>query len=304
MHRLPDAMNTPHRLSRVLLLFTLGCAASPEVALEDGDQGGAAGADTTGAGGNINSGGGAGDPGDAGATQADSGGVGGAGDADAFLTAESEAIEIHWFNFFDGGYRFERRLDQLSPEQLGLADAIEVVPSSGDCWEDATEMSITVTGGDTAREFSANEYTGTCGRDGTLVNFEAVSDLLDTVECLPAQGYDGRSAETAPSVLPGDGCWHGLFNGSGTTPQWWFRMEIPTAGEYQISLDRCGDRALALDLFEHDATTEVASTSGQGECPVLLHAFADAGSYALRVQMLSGTYAGDFFLAFEAISAP
>ena len=79
--------------------------------------------------------------------------------------------------------------------------------------------------------------------------------------------------------------------------------EIPAAGEYQISLDACGDRTLRFDLFEDDTTTELTSTSGEGECPVLTHAFADAGSYALRIQMLSGGYAGDFFLAIESTSA-
>jgi hypothetical protein len=294
---------TPHRLLRGLVLFALGCTSS-EAPLEDDDQGGAGGKEVAGAGGNTNTGG---DAGDAGATQADAAGAAGAGagaGASGILAAESEAIEIHGFNFFSGGHRFERRLDQLSPEQLALAEAIRVVPSTGDCWEDAIEMSIVVTAGAAERAFVANEYTGTCGRDGTLVDFEAVSALLDTVECLPAQGYDGGSAETAPSIVPDDGCRHGLFNASGATPDWWFRMEIPAAGEYRISLDACGDRVLLLDLFEEDATTEVASTSGEGECPVLTHAFADAGSYALRVQMLSGVYAGDFFLALETSSVP
>lgn len=221
----------------------------------------------------------------------------------SIITAESEAIEIHWFNFFAGGYRFKRRLDQLSPEQLGLAQAINIVPGSDDCWEDAVELAITVTGGDTVRAFSANEFNGHCGRDVTLVEFEAASALLHTAHCLSAKGYDGGSPETAPSIVPDDGCWHGLFNSSGPESEWWFRTDIPAAGEYQISFDACGDRGLRLDLFEDDATTEVASTSSEGECPVLTHTFNDAGSYVLRVEKIAGTYAGDFFMALESTSA-
>ena len=79
-----------------------------------------------------------------------------------------------------------------------------------------------------------------------------------------------------------------------------FRIQIPVAGEYGIALDRCGDRGLLLDLFDSDSTTKLASASGNGECPVLTHTFANSGVYALRVQMQSGTQAGDFFLALES----
>lgn len=229
----------------------------------------------------------------------DSGTERGGSDDGGILTAGSEALEIRWFNYWEGGYRFERRLDQLLPDQLALAEAIKIVPSTGECWEDAVEMSITVTGAGT-RRFGANEFAGTCGHGGTLVNFGAVSALLDTVHCLPAKSYDAGSADTAPSIVADDGCWHGLFNGSSDTPEWWFRTEIPAAGEYQIALDACGNRALQIDVFEDDTTTKVASTSGEGECPVLTHAFTDAGSYALRVKMLSGTTAGDFYMAVES----
>src|SRR4051812_29436606 len=126
------------------------------------------------------------------------------GDANlgTIFTPESEAIQIDWFNFFDGGYRFARRREKLSPQQLDLLEAIKIVTSSEDCWEDAVEMSVTVTAGDTNRAFAANEYTGTCGRDVTLVDFEAVSALLRTVECLSSQGYDGSSLATAPTIVP------------------------------------------------------------------------------------------------------
>lgn len=223
-------------------------------------------------------------------------------DGRSIFTDESEAIEIAWFNFFAGGYRFERRREQLSPEQLTLVEAIEKVPSTEECWSDAAEVRVSVTAGGTERTYSGNQYTGTCGRDVELVDFEAVSAVLDTVNCLPAKSYGSEAAETAPSIAPDDGCWHGLFSASGDTPAWWFRIEISTAGTYRISLDGCGDRALLLDLFAGDATTPLASASGESACPVLTHPLAEAGSYVLRVDMLSGTYAGDFYLAVESTS--
>lgn len=221
----------------------------------------------------------------------------------AIITPKSEAIQVSWFNYFQGGYRFERRLDQLSPEQLELAQAIEVVPPTGDCWEDGAGISITVTEGDTEHEFSANEYTGTCGREVTLVDYDAATALLGTVECLSAKGYDGETPDTAPSISADDGCFHGLFNATGASPQWWFRAEIPAAGEYRVVVADCGDRDIELELFEEDATTAVASTSGTGACPVLAHELTTAGSYMLQVRMLGGSQAGDFYLSLESSSS-
>src|SRR5688572_18766265 len=90
-----------------------------------------------------NPGGVSGDSGSSG-VRGDSSTSSGVDDDGAILAAGSEAIEIRWFNYWEGGYRFERRIDQLSPEQLALAEAIKVVRSTGECWEDANEMSITV----------------------------------------------------------------------------------------------------------------------------------------------------------------
>jgi hypothetical protein len=275
-----------------LLLAVVGCGDTGNGVSARGESG------SSGVGGDSNTGGGV--------TDSATGGVGGEPSTDSgggnMLAADSEAIAIEWFNFFAGGYRFERRLDQLSPKQLKLAEAIKVVPPTDECWADADGMSITVTSADTSREFFANAYTGTCGNDLTLVDFEAVNALLDTVHCLSAKGYNGVSAETAASIVPDDGCRHGLFNATGATPEWWFRVAIPAAGEYQVSLDACGDRNLSVDLFEDDAATAVASTLGEGACPVLTHAFAAPGSYALRIKMLSGQRAGDFYLAIESTS--
>jgi hypothetical protein len=68
----------------------------------------------------------------------------------------------------------------------------------------------------------------------------------------------------------------------------------------KLSTDRCGNRGLHINLFESDAETELASASSSGECPVLTYTFADAGSYSLRVEMQSGTQAGDFFLSVQS----
>jgi hypothetical protein len=217
------------------------------------------------------------------------------------LTSESEAIEVAWFSFFDGGYRFARRLDQLRPEQLELAEAIHVVPPTCECGEDGPDMSVTVTAGDAEQQFAANASNGKCGRDASVVDFRAMNALLATVQCWSAKGYDGRTADAAPSIAPDDGCWHGLFNAHNTSPEWWFNAQIPAAGEYRISLDACGDRSLDLDLFEDDTTTQLGSASGAGGCPLLTHSFESAGSYALRVQMVGGTYAGDFYLSLDSV---
>jgi len=118
------------------------------------------------------------------------------------------------------------------------------------------------------------------------------------VRCVSAQSYDGSTLSTAPPIAVGDGCYHGLFNGSSTTPEWWFLLDVATGGPVHVSLDGCGDRDLELALLDATGTTTIASATSAVEapCPELTHTITEPGSYAIRVDMRAGTYAGDFFL--------
>lgn len=215
------------------------------------------------------------------------------------FTAESTAIEIDSFNFFRGGYGFARRRDQLSPRQLALVEAIEVISSTGACWTDSDEVGVTVSAGESKRSFRANEHNGDCGSDVTLVDFGAVRAVLDTVHCLSAKGYDGTSPATAPTISTNDGCHHGLFS-SGAPDDWWFRVEVPTPDEYRVSFDNCRDRALLVELFSADAQARLASIDAADGCPTLSHPFVQAGVYLLHVRMQAGLQGGDFYLSVDS----
>jgi len=262
-----------------------------------GPSAGSGGAPLGGAAGSAGHGGRAPSPlGGAAGGGAEGGGDGGAGgDSGSIWTPDSDSIDIQWFAYFRGGYHFTRQRDQLSPQQLELAQAIKVVPSSNACAADYIELAIGVTSGDRTQKYIANEYTADCQRGGTMVDYAAVSALLDTVNCVSSKNYDGSSASSAPNIVADDGCRHGLFNASGSTRDWWFRVEIPAAGLYRFGIDACNDRQLRLDLFESDGTTELESASGSGSCPLLMHQFAHAGTNLVRVAMLSGVSAGDFY---------
>lgn len=224
-------------------------------------------------------------------------GGGAAGAQSSIFTPQSDFIEIGWFNFWSGGYRWVKRRDQLSTEQLALAKAITVVSSTEACTEDAVETRVSVTDGDARHDYYANDYAGTCGRDETLVEFSAVTALLDTAHCLSSQGYDGDSWEKAPTLVPDDGCWHGLFNFSGEARGWWFRIEIPAAGDYTIAFDDCGDRDLQVELLDAGRTTALGTAPAGHDCPVLTQSFEVSGTYALHVESGSGAQAGDFYMS-------
>jgi hypothetical protein len=201
--------------------------------------------------------------------------------------------------YFRGGYRFVREREQLSTEQLALVEAIQVVPHSDECWQDANGMRVIVTTGESESIFDANEFNGDCGTGFTMVDYRAVSAVLATVHCLAAKSYDGQSPAGAPTISAGDGCQHGLFNGGGAKPDWWFRLAIEAPGEYRFSLPQCGDRGLLIELFESDAVAPLASAASASECASLTHSFAEAGTYLVHVKMQSGVYGGDFYLSVD-----
>ena len=107
-----------------------------------GPSAGSGGAPLGGAAGSAGHGGRAPSPlGGAAGGGAEGGGDGGAGgDSGSIWTPDSDSIDIQWFAYFRGGYHFTRQRDQLSPQQLELAQAIKVVPSSNACAADYIEL--------------------------------------------------------------------------------------------------------------------------------------------------------------------
>ena len=216
--------------------------------------------------------------------------------------SSSDSIEIHWFSFWAGGAKFGKSRAELTEEELSIVETMTIIPPTEDCWSDSGEATVIVTSAGTEHRYMANEYDGTCGRDGTLIDYEPVQALRDLAHCLSAKSYDGSTLATAASIKAGDGCYHGLFNGSSTTPEWWFLLEMPTAGPLHVSLDGCGDRDLELVLFDATGTTSIASATrvAGATCPELVLTVPAPGSYAIRVDMRAGTYAGDFFLRVDS----
>jgi len=100
-----------------------------------------------------------------------SSGAGGARD-DGILAAGSEAIEIRGFSHWTGAFGFERRLTQLSPKQLALAEAIKVVPSTGGCWEDAIARVVGIDNSERRLE-TARRLVGEHGLEMTLLHGNA-----------------------------------------------------------------------------------------------------------------------------------
>lgn len=220
--------------------------------------------------------------------------------------SQSESIEVEWFSFWQGGARFERSREELKANELAIIEAMRVVADNGECYEDSGEATVTVTSdAGTVKEYFASEYGGGCQRDETVIAYEPVQALLELAGCNTAKGYDGSTLATAPEVTAGDGCYHGLFNASTTTPEWWFTLAVPSAGTLRVTLDGCGDRDLELSLLDGTGETTLASTTSAMSppyttCPELVFDAPEAGIYAVHVDMRAGTYAGDFYLRAES----
>jgi hypothetical protein len=128
--------------------------------------------------------------------------------------------------FWQGGTRFEKRREQLTAKEVALLADLKTLVSTGECWSDVGEAEVTVTGNGSAQEYSANEYDGGCDRGVELVTYAPVIGLLESARCLTAKGYDGSSLATAGHVRADDGCYHGIFNATATTREWWFVLEV------------------------------------------------------------------------------
>jgi hypothetical protein len=218
-------------------------------------------------------------------------------------TSESDSIEIEWFSFWQGGVRFGKAQEELTTDELAIVESMATVADNGNCFTDSAVATITVDSDGVLNEYSTSEYGGDCYHDKPLIAYEPVQALLDLADCNSAKAYDGSTLETAPPITANDGCYHGLFNATTTTPKWWFALEVPTAGTLRVTLAECGDRDLELSLLDVTGMTTIASATSasgaSGSCPELV-LDREAGSYVVHVDMRAGTYAGDFFLRVES----
>ena len=219
-------------------------------------------------------------------------------------TDDSVSVEIRWSSWGEG-YSFKRDRAQLSATQIALLGAIETFVGSGPCGADVDEVQLTIV----RASGGVDEYYASADRcedeRRPTVDYQRVAALLATVHCLWARGYDGSALASAPHISVGDGCHHGLFSGHsqwGPTPEWWFLVDVPSAGQVRFAIERCGDRQLKIDLFDQTGLTAEASVQPTGsECTALVHDFPAAGTHALHVTKVAGTYIGDFFLSVERV---
>jgi hypothetical protein len=219
-------------------------------------------------------------------------------------TQQSQTVEIGWFEFFEGGYRFERDRSQLTALQVGKLQAIRTIDASSNCPEDEAGASVTITDTNgSVHEYGADELGARCTDNRTYVAYGQVEALLETADCLSAKNYQGDALDDAPHIAVGDGCSHGLFNGSETTPDWWFLVDVTTPGQHRFATHACGDRQLRLSLFDAAGVTQLAAAEpdGGGDCTVLACDVSEAGPHALHVEMLGGRLAGDFYLSADRL---
>jgi hypothetical protein len=223
-------------------------------------------------------------------------------------TQQSQRIEIGWFSIWVGGYKWQRDRAQLTAVQEQRLAAIQTIEENHACGADEASAEVTVTDTDgKTHAYIADQFAADCNRGGTYVGYPEVAALLDTVHCKSSQSYEAGGLAAAPHIAVSDGCYHGVFSdagGGGTqSGDWWFLVDVTEPGPHRFTIEECYDLQLRLRLFDAAGETQLASvdSTGDAECPVLDCHLAEAGPHALRVEVLGGTTASDFYLSADRL---
>jgi hypothetical protein len=198
----------------------------------------------------------------------------------------SASIHIETRNYWLGGMEYERAVSDLSDDQLALLRGLVRKASDKDvCVYDALEATVTIRDADGTSETFELE-NGVCHYDGPLLTFASATAFLHTLDCVTkgqygwSQGARYISAKETPVIGADDGCTHGLTG----NPLWLTLDVTDTSATYTVEGRDCYYHDLALELYDADQSTLLASGAANAElaCPTLSYQFAAPGRYALH----------------------
>ncbi len=266
--------------SATLCLLLAGCTS--DTTTESPFEGTGGQQSTTGGGGGL---------GGMGASDIGSGGVSQAGAS--IWNADSVEIEVNYFVFGYGGYRWRKSVSQFTAEQMQLVGELKLIESIGDSSPDASSGTLIVTDEDDSPQEYRFAYKDSLGSSEMLVGFAGVTALLDTVNCRSTMGsLDG-------TVVPDDGCLHGVRSDTAgnSTP---FELEVEAGETYQVTVEGCGQRELKLTVL--DANDEIVATVSEelGICPTLSFVAPETGPTTLRIED-STKQVGDFYFSLNTV---
>jgi hypothetical protein len=214
----------------------------------------------------------------------------------AIWNEASARLRVVSGDFFSGYSGYERARDELSATLLAELAELRTAPSLDLCEEDGLTIAFTVTdrNGTTATYFSDS-----CQSMRQLVDPDAAEHLLESLPpCLRSKDARSSALETAPSVAVGDGCLNGLFTSSaGEESPLFLRLDVTTTDvPIELELTECGQRELKLELLDPEGETVLATgASTATSCQALSHSFSELGRYVVRVTLVAGPGAGDFW---------
>jgi hypothetical protein len=203
----------------------------------------------------------------------------------------SARIRIETRNYWLGGMKYERAVEDLSDEQLELLRGLARTRSDPDfCVYDALEATVTVEDADGSAETFELEQA-VCHYEGVLLTAATLKPFLHTLACVTRGPYGfsrgGRfvPASETPVLGANDGCTHGLY---GASPAMLLDVTDSRA-TYTLESLECYGRDVQIALYDETQQTLLGRSEAVPDgCSTLSYQFAATGRYALQLEGKGG----------------
>jgi hypothetical protein len=204
----------------------------------------------------------------------------------------------------NGPSRFEAKRSELTAAQLQALDGLRRIPApQGEPATHTTSYRIGISDRNGAvTTYRAADWNLLNADEGDValpsIDVHTLEPFLDAAHCLQfeetlewldvvrdAAADAGPSSAQAPAVSSAT---PGCFNAVALPMQCSevpLRLQVENAGTYQLSLASCFGVPMVLTARSADGTSELGAATGtRTDCPVLVHSFAEPGSYSLTIR--------------------
>ncbi len=211
-------------------------------------------------------------------------------------TPMSASIEVHKISYWTGSLKWQRRAEQLSPHELELVQALQLIPLGGGCASDNDEIYVTIVDatGD-VREYWAAGRDDHCGGVALpTIAYGGVQAVLTNAGCLGSREPSGEAS--LPLLVPGSGCLHGAQFGTA------YELDVEPGARYRVRAEDCvSEHQVSLAIVDAEDAPLASSVGSSEVCPTLEFTANNSGKGFLRVDGVPVSGTTPVYFAFDRL---